>query len=109
MYLFYVTEHDIPKLRQALEECDQCPVAKSYEQVWHYPPRKSSPGDTRVEKDSNEQSQGCNNGTDTSDNDKDEVITPVQWAGYPLACHLPYSQCQSKLCLLRNAAVHALP
>ena len=58
MYLSYsVSEHDIPKLRQALEECDQCPVAKSYsyKQVWHYPPRKSSPGDTRVEKDSNEQ------------------------------------------------------
>ena len=98
-------QHDIPELRQALEECDQCPAAKSYKQVWHYPPKKSSPSDTKVEEDSIEHSQGCDSVTDTYDDD-DEVITPIQWAGHPLACHLPHSQCQSKLRLLRNAAVH---
>ena len=108
-------------MRKSLDELDQCPHTYTYKQEWHYPisrVRVCNPTDitnpiTKGGSANESHCRGEDEDTGLSDEDSDDEGSdgegdngPVFRAGHPIVCHLEGSPCQSKLRVLRAAAVH---
>ena len=92
--LKHIFHRDISDLRQALEQCDECPHVHGYKQEWQVvvKAKKLSSTDTTTD--------------DLKEQPGDKPFKPEERKGHPLVCHLPGSPCESKLRILRAAAVH---
>ena len=110
-------EGNIPEMRKSLDELDQCPHTHTYKQEWHYPISRAqvcNPTDNTkpVAEGGSADESHCTD-EDLSDEDTDDEACdgegddcPVLRAGHPIVCHLEGSPCESKLRILRAAAVH---
>ena len=106
-------EGHIPEMRKCLDEFDQCPHTHTYKQEWHYPISRvqvCNPTDTVAEGSSANESHCtdedlCDEDADDEGSDGEGNDCPVLRAGHPIVGHLEVSPCQSKLRILRAAAV----
>ena len=110
-------EGNIPDMRKSLDELDQCPHTHTYKQEWHYPISRvqvcNTTDNTKPVAEGGSANESHCTDEDLPDEDSDDEGSdgegddcPVLRAGHPIVCHLEGSPCQSKLRILRAAAVH---
>ena len=102
-------EGNIPEMRKSLDNLDQCPHTHTYKQEWHYPISRVQVCDNTkpvAECGSANESHCTDKDLSDEDSDGEGDDCPVLRAGHPIVCHLEGIPCQSKLRILRAAAVH---